>query len=244
MANTQVLFNAVSQLNGDRIKVYWSQTSSNSKTGNIPNINFMPDNVKPTDSVKSGDDASVCGNCPLRPINFNPKTHDKPCYLNLGFGQNSIFNADGRGNIPSFNWEAKTILEDIIRIGTWGDSASLEKSLLLQIVKLAKRVVNYTHQWELKKFNFLKAFSMASVHTVADKIKANKLGFRTFRTIKPLPFADHVKHINKGKNYAKDLQADEILCPNFVNDSVKCKQCGLCCGDQIKSRVNIVNPSH
>ena len=40
------------------------------------------------------------------------------------------------------------------------------------------------------------------------------------------------------------LEKDEIVCPNFVNQSIQCKQCKLCCGNQIKSNINIVIPSH
>ena len=95
------------------------------------------------------------------------------------------------------------------------------------MVNLAKKVLNYTHAWADKKFNYLKAFSMASVHSIEEKIKAQKLGFRTFRTVR---FA------------CSKLDQDEIVCPNFTR-SITCEACKLCVGNQVKAK-NIVIPSH
>ncbi|MBF86295.1 MAG: hypothetical protein CL489_17715 [Acidobacteria bacterium] len=220
--NTTLLHKGVSQYTGNPINVFLTESSTNTKTGNIPQVNFLPE-VKPTDALKTGQDADVCGNCPLRPFLFNPETHDAPCYVLCGFAPNAIHRAK---NKPLNDYSK---LYDVIRIGAYGDGASCEKQALIKIVKLAKKVLNYTHAWSIKKFNFLKAFSMASVHSIEEKIKANSLGFRTFRTIK---FA------------CSKLEANEIVCPNFVDNSIQCKTCKLCCGNQIKAKIDIVIPSH
>ena len=239
MGNTRHLFSGKSQFTGNPIDVFITLKSSNSKTGNIPQVTMLPSNVKPTDALKTGQDQDVCGCCPLRPKLFNPDTHDLPCYVNCGFAPNAINRSK---SISQFEKDQKQF--DVIRIGAWGDSASVEKKALLEIVKLGKKVLNYTHQWADKKFNFLKDFSMASVHSIQEKIEANKLGFKTFRTVKPLPFGDHVKRFNKGKHYVKDLARDEMLCPNEINKNLQCKDCKLCVGNQIKANLNIVIPSH
>jgi hypothetical protein len=235
--NTSILFSGKSEYTGKPVQAFITRTSSNTKTGNIPQVTFLPENVKPTDAIKNGQDEDVCGNCPLRPSLFNPKTHEDPCYVNCGFAPNAINRAK---NKPLYDYSD---LFEVIRIGAWGDGASIEKQALLKIVGLARKVLNYTHAWANKKFNFLKAFSMASVHSIAEKNQANGLGFRTFRTVKPLLFADHLKLFKNGQHTVADLQADEILCPNFTK-SIQCKTCKLCCGNQIKARLNIVIPSH
>ena len=235
--NTSILFSGKSEYTGKPVQALITRTSSNTKTGNIPQITFLPKNVKPTDALKSGRDQDVCGSCPLRPSKFNPKTHDKPCYVNCGFAPNAIAR---RKTTPDFDYSE---VFPVLRLGAWGDSASIERQALLKIVDLGKRVLNYTHAWSFKKFNFLKAFSMASVHSVAEKNQANKLGFRAFRTVKPLLFADHLKLFKNGQHTVSDLQSDEILCPNFTK-SIQCKNCKLCCGNQIKTKLNIVIPSH
>jgi hypothetical protein len=44
--------------------------SENSKTGPMVQSFIMRQDIKPVEAIKSGDDESVCGSCPLRPI-FN-----------------------------------------------------------------------------------------------------------------------------------------------------------------------------
>jgi hypothetical protein len=221
MANTRFLWSGSSQYTGNPIEAFITLKSSNTKTGNIPQITILPKNIKPTDALKTGQDADVCGNCPLRPKLFNPDLHDQPCYVNCGFAPNAIARSK---SITDF--QPKSIF-DVIRIGAYGDGASVEKKALLKMVSLAKKVLNYTHAWADKKFNFLKAFSMASVHSLEEKLKANKLGFRTFRTVK----------------YAcSKLDQDEIVCPNFTR-SITCEACKLCVGNQVQAK-NIVIPSH
>ena len=39
--------------------------SSNSKTGNVVQVYYLPIAEHPIDAIKSGLDAAVCGNCPL-----------------------------------------------------------------------------------------------------------------------------------------------------------------------------------
>ena len=221
MTNTSTLYTGPSEYTGNPVQAFITIKSSNTKTGNIPQVTFLPKDVKPTDAIKNGQDRDVCGNCPLRPSKFNPETHDKPCYVNCGFAPNAI---DRAKNKPDYDYSG---LFNVLRLGAYGDSASIKKQALLKIVGLGKRVLNYTHAWRDKKFNFLKAFSMASVHSIKEKNQANKLGFRTFRT---LSFA------------CQKIEDNEIICPNFTK-SIQCKNCKLCCGNQIKAK-NIVIPSH
>ena len=48
--------------------------------------------------------------------------------------------------------------------------SAIKKEIVLEIVGQAKKVLNYTHGWAIDKFNYLKDFTMASVHSIEEKI--------------------------------------------------------------------------
>ena len=221
---SKILFKDKSNYTGKEVVSTITYTSTNIKTGNIPQITFLPVASKPTDAIKNGEDESVCGNCRLRPINHkDTPMEDKPCYVNCGYGPNAIHKTLDKIEIH----KVKTGQYEIGRIGAWGGCDSIPKDSVLKIRSMFKKVLNYTHDWENEKSNYLKAFTMASVHNLKDKIKANKLGFRTFRTV---------------KNGDVKIEKDEIYCPNFTK-GIQCKACGLCGGSEIKAK-NIVIPIH
>ena len=60
--NTFTVWNGNSEYTGNPISVFITMKSSNVKTGDIPQITFVTDNVKPTDSLKNGRDKDVCCN--------------------------------------------------------------------------------------------------------------------------------------------------------------------------------------
>ena len=89
---SKILFKDKSNYTGKQVVSTITYTSTNIKTGNIPQITFLPVNSKPTDAIKNGEDKSVCGSCPLRPINHkDTPIEDKPCYVNCGYGPNAIY---------------------------------------------------------------------------------------------------------------------------------------------------------
>jgi len=223
MANTSLLWEGQSEYTEDAIYSTLTEKSTNIKTGNIPQITILCSNEKPTDSLKSGLDKAICGNCPLRPLLHKDKPiEDQGCYVNCGFGPNAIHKTKGKLLVTKPD-KAYNLGRD----GAYGDPAARPEKVSLSIRAKFKRLLGYTHNWQDKKSSFLKSWCMASVHNINDKIKANKLGFRTFRTV---------------KYAANKLAADEIVCPNFTH-SIQCKDCGLCCGTDSKAK-NIVIPIH
>jgi hypothetical protein len=222
MAST-LLFRDKSLYNGADIFATLTPKSSNTKTGDIPQVTILVEDEKPTDALKSGADEAICGNCPLRPsLHKKTKIEKLPCYVNCGFGPNSIFRT--KDKIKDHNGTRFPIG----RLGAHGDTASVPKSRLKKIVDLFDLVMNYTHDWKRKRSQWLEAFTMASVHSIKEKAQALELGFRTFRTVKLA---------------CLKLDADEIVCPNFTR-SIQCKECGLCGGNQTPTAKNIVIPIH
>ncbi len=227
--SSELLFKTLSAFNDKPIYATLTTTSSNTKTGDIPQINILVSEEKPTDAIKTGCDTAICGNCPLKPsiyystpIELRPLF--KPCYVNKGFGPNAIHRSKEKGTLKP----ASETFYSVIRHGSYGDPGALSEKENDLIRSKAKKILAYTHSWAKKGASYLSQFCMASVHTIKDKIKANKLGYRTYRTV---PFA------------ASKLETDEIVCPNFTR-SVQCKDCGLCDGNQSSSGKNIVIPAH
>jgi len=222
-ANTSILWEGLSEYTGQSIYTTINLTSSNIKTGNIPQITMLCTDEKPTDALKSGLDEAICGGCRLRPINHKQlKMEDQPCYVNCGFGPNAIHRTKDK-LLPTDPAETYEIGRD----GAHGDPAARPKNVSLSIRAKFKKLLGYTHNWQDKKSQYLSKWCMASIHSLSEKIEANKKGFRTFRTVK---FA------------ASKLASDEIVCPNFTR-SIQCKDCGLCAGNDVKAK-NIVIPIH
>jgi hypothetical protein len=184
---------------------------------------MLVDGVKPTDAVKTGQDKAICGNCTLRKSNTQEKLN---CYVNDGFGPNAIFKAIERNSIKTDTSKIK--IAKIQRHGSKGDAACLSKEENMTILKLAKKTLNYTHAWSDKKQNYLKQFSMASVHSKEEAIEAQKLGFKTFRIL---------------DTACEKLLPNEIVCYNFTK-GIQCVKCQICCGHQTKGQKSVAIPKH
>ena len=76
----------------------------------------------------------------------------------------------------------------------------------------------YTHQWTNPLFQHLKNKCMASCHTPEEVERANKLGFRSFRTSSSI----------------EDKLPREILCPasKEAGQRTTCMRCKLCNGSK------------
>ena len=82
----------VSEFTREKVKVFVTDKSTNRKTGDIPQINYLPDD-KPTDAVKNDNDSTVCGTCIRRP-SVAKENGVSPCYVNKGFAQNAIYKSE------------------------------------------------------------------------------------------------------------------------------------------------------
>jgi len=85
--NTTLLYKGPSVLNGEPILVFATFESKNKKTGNMVQISILCDNITPTEAIKSGQDESICGNCPHRHYTGGA------CYVNVGHAPLSIYRA-------------------------------------------------------------------------------------------------------------------------------------------------------
>ena len=149
--------------------------SKNTKTGEMVQTWIMRSDIEPHVAVRTGDDVSVCGNCPLR---------GKPCYVLVKNAPLSVYRKFKRGG---YKHDLYDLLQgQRIRLGSYGDPAAMPLALTRRLASIASHWTGYTHQW--KTVHGLRDFCMASVDSEAERVQAIRAGWRTFRVSnKPLP---------------------------------------------------------
>jgi len=208
-----------------------ADASSNAKTGAMVQTFIMRQDIAPHTALKSGDDASVCGDCPLRPIHKGATR----CYVRVYQAPLSVWNAYHRGRyaIPGVDFDAALLPElfaDLsFRIGSYGDPAAIPSSVWKTATRRVKNYTGYTHQWRRRIGVGLKGLCMASAVNESDVSDAMAKGWRTFRV---------------RKHDAPTLPTESI-CPASKEGGqrVQCDRCGLCKGAKIAAR-NIVVADH
>ena len=219
--NSMVVWEGASLLDGQPIAAIATLNSSNTKTGNMVQIAIIRADIRPTDAVKTGDDASVCGSCPHRHFNASGAGKGGSCYVNVGHGPLAVFGAYKRGNVMDFNIDA--FRGRMVRFGSYGDPAAVPPAVFQAIADVAKGFTGYTHQINHKNFDHgTLNFCQVSADTEKQALKFQATGAKTFR----------VKHITD------PLLAGEIEC---LADTIKlnCIDCGLCNGKQTNVAINV-----
>jgi hypothetical protein len=201
-----------------------AHASANAKTGAMVQSFIMRRDIAPHIAIKTGQDSSVCGNCPLRPVNREALKAEgkKPCYVRVWQSPRSVFAAyhNGRYLIAGVDFPARLLSQIFagmrIRLGSYGDPYAVPSRILKSVTLHAKSITGYSHQWQRPNTGILSRFCMASVDNPADKAKAESKGFRTFRV----------------RRDSEPLESNEIVCPASKEAGVKtnCASCGLCRG--------------
>jgi hypothetical protein len=209
--------------------LHQSKRSANRKTGPMVQIYILRRDVSPTDAVKRGHDASICGHCPLRP---SPGNHARACYVNLGQGPWNIWHAYKAGKYErlfairddgTVSLSARAFRGHRVRWGAYGDPAMLPPELVRRVNRAAKSHLGYTHQWRYHWARWTRGVFMASVETEEQETRARALGWGTFRV---------------GLRDCSDI-GDATLCAN-ERTGATCAECGACDG----RRTSIFIPAH
>lgn len=198
--------------------------SDNAKTGAIVQSFIIRADVAPTDALKTGDDVSICGQCPHRPL--LAKTNGQaPCYVNVGRSVRSVYEAYKRGRYVKADPAtiARALAGKVVRLGTYGDPAAAPVTMWAQITRYAAGRRGYTHQWARADFDAQAwaPLAMASADNVDEAARANLLGMRVFRV-----------------SMGVDVQAGEAMCPASAEAGKRstCAKCTLCSGTSIQAR--------
>jgi hypothetical protein len=228
--NGYVVFEGVSLLDGAPIVVIavgFNTASTNLKTGVMIQTYILRSDLKPNDAVKSGEDYSVCGDCPHRPVN------NGSCYVRVFQGPRSVYESYKKGNYPKveFNELPDLFAGHKVRLGSYGDPAVVPYAYLQAMIVKAVTHTGYTHQWERKDFDARVAgVCMASVDSADQYGKAQKLQYRTFRV----------------RSDKEELLPNEVVCPasEEAGKKIDCATCGACKGADGQRKGSIAIIAH
>ena len=248
-----VLYEGPSMLTGDPIVVIVTGLkagSKNSKTGDLPQVWIIRQDLDPYQAQQTGLDVAVCGSCVLRPVNSDRRKKlgiDRACYVDTVKSVGSIFKAYTRDRYNTIaDLEDPADLVDMIgdrrvRLGAYGDpmawpltTADLHDGCdgiaILEFLKLAGFPITtgYSHQWK--------------------RIHDRKLADRWARIVMAScdTRSDHDMAIDRGFTPAMldtgDRPSGSVLCPaQSTNGRVSCATCtdgtgsALCSGGGSRS---------
>lgn len=182
-------------------------------------------------ALRSGDDESICGSCPHRPL-LAAAAGAAPCYVNVGRAPLAVWQAYKRGRYERAPLAvvAQALAGKRLRLGTYGDPAAAPVYVWRAIVALVAGHAGYSHQWQAPWFDHAAwaGLVMASADSVEEAALANVYGMRVFRV-----------------SIGLDVQPGEISCPasEEAGRRTTCANC-LLCGGTSKRAKDIVIADH
>jgi hypothetical protein len=220
-----IIDRGLSPIDGQRYVAILTLKSTNRKTGDMAQVFILREDLNPVAAIATGDDYSICGNCPHRKDALGQRS----CYVNVGQGPNSVWKAYKRGaykildyvgykDLPS-NGFFYSILERFlkgrrIRWGAYGDPAIINPQVVNLLNSYAQGHTGYTHQWREEFAQHFKGTFQASCDGFNDYLEATAHGWKTFVVVNK----------NVTPIYAKQ-------CPATVDNSeAQCITCKLCDG--------------
>lgn len=221
-SNGCILYQGPSQLDGSPIVAILTglqSASANRKTGDMLQTWILRADVSPTSAVKSGEDASICGNCAHRGEHGKGRT----CYVTVVQAPTAVYRAFERGSYPRAAMDHyRAINARPVRFGAYGDPTAIPFDVWANVLRFTSRWTGYTHQWQDERFSAYQSICMASVDTEEEYRRAKLAGWRTFR----------VRHADTPK------LATECICP--ASDEGKhrttCADCILCKGNGSRAK--------
>lgn len=235
-----IVYEGPSEIDGKPIVVVLNKInapSENEKTGALVQSFILRADVPPVEALKTGDDESVCGSCPHRPLLVAMMARIgitmPPCYVRVWQSVRSVWDAYRRGRyvrVTDRRQLADALRGRILRLGTYGDPAAAPVGLWRELCAMAAGHRGYTHQWQRDDFDHLAwaPLVMASADTIDQAALANLYGMRAFRV-----------------SVGVDKQPMETTCPASAEGHRRsnCERCGLCAGTSVQAR-DIVIADH
>ncbi len=228
-----IIYEGPSALDAKPIVVIAIYSNRNRKTGGMLQTYILRSDIDPRVASKTGQDYSICGDCPLRgDANDDPNrviAKNRACYVNIGQGPLITWRSYHRGIYPDAkNHDACADLGRgrMVRLGTYGDPALIPDYVTASLLSECKGWTGYTHQ-KPRRADIL----MQSADSLDEAEEHWAHGRRTFRTV------DSVADIVAGK---------EILCPASKEAGARttCESCGLCAGNATNTTKSIAIPFH
>lgn len=220
-SNGAILWRGASLIDGAPlvvIAVGLASASSNRKTGGMVQTYILREDMDPVAAVRTGADASICGQCPHRGPTGDGK--GRTCYVNIGQGPLGVWRAYKRG--VYIDWTARDLMPlgagRLVRLGTYGDPAAVPTAVWSDILSAATGHTGYTHQWRTAD-SALREYCMASADSPQDAADAHAAGWRTFRVAMPCdpPKLDGEAICPASAEAGKKLTCDRCLACNGAN---------------------------
>jgi hypothetical protein len=233
-----ILWRGPSELTGEPIILVATgfNGARNSKTGaGLVQTYIIRDDMAPAKASQTGADAAICGGCGHRGTYKDGLRVEgsRSCYVHLGQGPTIVYKSVAKGIYPVIpEAELPGLFEGLmVRIGAYGDGAAVPARIWHLILSRAIGRTGYTHQWRDPRFQYLQAYTMASVDSEEEAREASAMGWRTFRVAPAVGWAK--------------LEG-EGLCPaSFeAGKRVQCDGCKLCSGTAGHGKASIMIPDH
>lgn len=185
-----ILYEGPSALDGAPIVVVATTGKTrNEKTGDMVQTWIMRQDIAPHQAIKTGDDASVCGNCPHR---GQGNGLGRSCYVTVFQAPLAVWKAYKRGAYPALAQAdyAEAFKGRKVRMGAYGDPMAAPASIWQGIADAAQAWTGYTHQHSnaalpTYQLETMRGLVMASCDTEAQALAVQHKGWRTFRTMTP-----------------------------------------------------------
>lgn len=176
-----VVWEGPSAFDGAPIVVIVTWHSTNKKTGDMAQTWILRGDVLPTDAIASGEDASICGECPHRRRVHADGSVRRTCYVNVGQAPQTVWRTYQAGGYPvMLPIEAASVLAGRgVRLGAYGDPGMVPLAVWEALTAKASMWTGYSHQWRSLSADWAR-FLMASADTVADRRDARRAGWRAF----------------------------------------------------------------
>lgn len=212
--------------------------SNNSKTGAMAQLFILSADIDPITASRTGSDYGVCGNCKHRGNAAHDKesgwADNRTCYVNLLHAPATKYR-----NFKQGKYKQATTIGEVqallygqgLRIGAYGDPAALPTGLCEMLASMTDYSTSYTHGYTVNPgmVEAVARYSMVSVDTIQEAIKAHSKGYRTFRVIPVAQWKD---------TGMDSMLSSEILCPasEEAGQRVTCSECRLCNGTKSKAK--------
>jgi hypothetical protein len=201
-----------SRIDGAPIVAIATDGSRNRKTGPMIQTWILRADMAPTDAVRLGADASICGRCPFGP--GRPHGSFRACYVPVGRVPLLVWRRWAAGGYPLATERADRVRLGRgrpVRLGSYGDPAAVPPAVWHDLTRRAAVHTGYTHQW--RDGFALQDLCMASVETDADAADARAAGWRVFQ-------------VTDGPRRRRGA----IMCRNAENARWTCSACAACSG--------------
>jgi hypothetical protein len=215
-----IIYRGPSLLDGAPIVVIAVTASSNRKTGNMVQTYILRADCHPVEAIKTGADASICGDCKHRPALGGA------CYVVVPQGPASVYRAFVAGKYPTAPNLPALGAGRMVRLGTYGDPGAVPVEVWESLTARADGRTGYTHQWRNPSLAAdhrarLLRLCMASVDSPAEARAATAAGYRYFRI----------------RAAGEPIQPLEFTCPasEEAGKRLTCTNCGACDGTRRQS---------